>query len=135
MIHIQTNINAPLEEVWETFNNPKDIQQWNQASPDWHCPKAESEFIVGGHFSYTMAAKDGSFSFDFGGRFTEIIPEKKLSYEIEDGRKVEVLFSGEDGDVRIDEYFEPETQNPQEMQQQGWQAILDSFKNYVEGKI
>jgi len=34
--------------------------------------------------------------------------------------------------VRI--VFEPEQENPREMQQQGWQAILENFKRYVEGR-
>jgi hypothetical protein len=34
----------------------------------------------------------------------------------------------------ITETFDPETQNPIEMQRGGWQAILDSFKKHVEGK-
>jgi len=134
MIHIQTTISAPILDVWEKYNNPDDIQQWNHATDDWHCPKAESEFIVGGHFSYTMAAKDGSFSFDFEGRFTEIIPEKQLSYEIADGRKVDMFFSEKDEQTHIDCDFEPETVNSEEMQQSGWQAILDNFKDYVENK-
>lgn len=132
MITVQTDIKAPLEFVWEKYNNPADIQKWNHATPDWHCPKAESEFIVGGHFSYTMAAKDGSFSFDFAGRFVEIEPEKKLIYEIADGRKVEVFFSDEEDHVHLLQSFEPESQNPEEMQRGGWQAILDNFKQYVE---
>ncbi len=134
MIHVNTTVNAPIAEVWKKFNTPSDIQQWNQASPDWHCPKAENEFIVGGLFSYTMAAKDDSFSFDFSGHFEEIEPESKLVYLIDDGRKVEVLFSEKDGLTHVEESFEPETTNPETMQQQGWQAILDSFKDYVERK-
>lgn len=50
MIHVQTIINAPVQDVWKKYNTPGDIQQWNHASPDWYCPKAENELIVGGHF-------------------------------------------------------------------------------------
>jgi hypothetical protein len=28
--------------------------------------------------------------------------------------------------------FEPETENPVELQREGWQAILNNFKKYVE---
>ena len=28
--------------------------------------------------------------------------------------------------------FEPESENPVELQQAGWQEILDNFKQYVE---
>jgi hypothetical protein len=31
--------------------------------------------------------------------------------------------------------FEPETQNPEALQQQGWQAILNNFKSYLEQTV
>lgn len=34
--------------------------------------------------------------------------------------------------TRIKTEFEAEGENPVEMQQAGWQAILDNFKKYVE---
>lgn len=132
MVTIKTTVNAPIEEVWEKYNNPADIQKWNHASDDWYCPHAESEFIVGGKFFYKMAAKDNSFSFDFSGHFTEIIPEQKLAYRIEDGRNVEVLFSSIGETTTVVCSFEPESENPPEFQQEGWQAILDNFKGYLE---
>ncbi len=33
----------------------------------------------------------------------------------------------------VTEQFEPEQQNPEEMQQMGWQMILNNFKEYTEG--
>jgi len=45
---------------------------------------------------------------------------------------VEILFSENEGTTTIIEKFDPENQNPHEMQQQGWQTILDNFKKYVE---
>lgn len=131
-IRITAFVKAPVEVVWQYFTEPEHIMQWNQASADWHCPKASSDLVIGGRFSYTMAAKDGSFSFDLCGIFTEIIENKSLSYILEDGRKVFVNFESVDEDTEIIEIFEPETQNPIEMQEKGWQAILDCFKYYVE---
>jgi hypothetical protein len=32
----------------------------------------------------------------------------------------------------VTEHFEPENQNPLDLQKAGWQAILDNFKQYVE---
>jgi len=34
----------------------------------------------------------------------------------------------------VTEQFEPENQNPEEMQQMGWQMILNNFKEYTEGR-
>jgi hypothetical protein len=39
----------------------------------------------------------------------------------------------EDGITSVTETFEAENQNPAADQQQGWQAILNSFKQFVEG--
>lgn len=134
MITIETIINAPIDQVWKAFNSPEDIVKWNQASDDWHCPKAENDLQVGGKLNSTMAAKDGSFQFEFEAKYEEIIPNKFIRYYIADGRKVEINFHEENNLTKITEKFEPESQNPTEMQQQGWQAILNSFKNYVESK-
>ena len=134
MITIETIINAPLDQVWKAFNSPEDIVKWNQASDDWYCPKAENDLQVGGKLNSTMAAKDGSFQFEFEAKYDEIIPNKFIRYYIADGRWVEINFHEENNLTKITEKFEPESQNPTEMQQQGWQAILNSFKNYVESK-
>ncbi len=42
----------------------------------------------------------------------------------------------EEGDmIRVTEIFDAETENPLEMQQAGWQAILDNFRDYTEATI
>ena len=43
-----------------------------------------------------------------------------------------VTFEMTDATTIITEKFEPEKENPVEMQQAGWQMILDNFKSYVE---
>jgi uncharacterized protein YndB with AHSA1/START domain len=133
-ITITATINASCENVWIYWNMPEHVTQWNQATPDWHCPKASTDLRVGGKFSATMAAKDGSFSFEFEGTYTEVVPNELLRYTMPDGRKVEVKFVSEGNATLITETFDPETQNPIEMQQAGWQMILKSFKNYAETK-
>jgi hypothetical protein len=37
-----------------------------------------------------------------------------------------------DGQVMVIESFEAETENTEELQRMGWQAILDNFKKYTE---
>ena len=34
--------------------------------------------------------------------------------------------------VKVVETFDPENENPDEMQKNGWQAILNNFKKHVE---
>lgn len=131
-ITVSASINAPVDKVWESFTDPTAIMQWNNASADWHTPKALNDLRVGGRFVYTMAAKDGSFSFDFGGEYDNVIENQLIEYTIGDGRKVSVIFSGNDEATQVEEIFEAESQNPVEMQQAGWQAILNNFKAYVE---
>ena len=131
-ITVEVAVNAPIEKVWDKLNNPRDIEQWNQASQDWHCLNASNNLEVGGKLKSTMAAKDGSFSFDFEGIYDEIIPQKLIKYHMEDGRTVEISFKEENNQVVVTETFDAETQNSEEMQKQGWQTILNSFKNHVE---
>lgn len=131
-VTISVAIKAPIEKVWDKMNNPKDIEQWNTASEDWHCPKAENNLTVSGSLKSTMAAKDGSFSFEFEGIYDEIIPNKLIRYHLGDQRSVEIHFEEIGNEVIVTEMFDAESQNPIEMQQQGWQAILNNFKKHVE---
>jgi uncharacterized protein YndB with AHSA1/START domain len=133
-ITVQATVNAPVQKVWEFWNNPEHITQWAFASDDWHAPHADNDLRTGGKFSTTMAAKDGSFSFTFGGVYTDIKEYSQIAYTIEDGRTVSVTFIDEGDSTRIIETFEPESTNPLEMQQGGWQAILNNFKKYAEAK-
>ena len=132
LITVQTKVNVPVKQTWFYFTTPSAVIRWNHASDDWHCPAATSELKPGGKFCYTMAAKDGSMSFDFEGTYTEVIPHQSLKYEIVDGRKVTVLFKETNGETEVVTTFDAENQNPAEMQQAGWQAILDSFKAFAE---
>lgn len=134
VINISTEINASVSKVWEYFTKPEHITQWNFAIDTWHCPKAENDLRVGGKFSSTMAAKDGSFSFEFGGVYDEVETNKKISYTMGDGRKVTTLFEEKDGKTTIITNFEAESQNSLEMQKGGWQAILENFKKHTENK-
>lgn len=124
--------NTSIEKVWDYFNNPIHTVQWNAASEDWHCPKATNDLKTGGAFSYTMAAKDGSVSFDFNGVYSEVIEHKKMAYSLEDNREVSIDFKSVKNGTIIEQHFEAESENPIELQLNGWQAILDNFKKYVE---
>ena len=131
-ITVTTIVNVPLQTAWEYLTLPEHITKWNFASDDWECPTATNDLRVGGKFSYNMAAKDGSFSFDFDGTYTEVIENQLIKYELADGRKIEVTFKEVDGGVEVTEVFDPETENPRDMQQGGWQAILNNYKKYSE---
>ena len=118
-------------KVWAYWTDPDHITKWNFASDDWHCPKAENDVRVGGKIKATMAAKDGSMSFDFEGTYTRVDYGERLDYVLGDGRTVEVLFTFQSDKICVIENFEAETTNPPDMQRAGWQAILDNFKKHV----
>ncbi len=134
IVSVQTKIDAPLELVWKLWTTPEDIVNWCSGSDDWHTPRAENDLRVGGRFKSRMEAKDGSQGFDFEGVYDKIIPNERIDYTIADGRKVTILFSRALGKTKIAETFEPERENPVEMQHDGWQTILDNFTRYAEVK-
>lgn len=132
-LKVETSVNGTIEKVWEAWTLPEHITQWNAASPDWHTPHAQNDLRTGGVFSFRMEAKDGSIGFDMGGHYTKVVPHEQISYIMGDGRSVNVHFKTTETGVDILETFEAEDQNPPEMQQAGWQAIMDNFKKYAEG--
>lgn len=131
-ITVSTTINAPVDKVWKLYNEPEHITQWNHASDEWHSPNAENDLKPGGKFLYRMEAKDGSFGFDFGGTYSEVEDQKKITYNLDDTRAVSVDFEANGNQTTVTSVFDADAQNPVGMQQQGWQAILDNFKKYVE---
>ncbi|MEH6907294.1 SRPBCC family protein [Neobacillus drentensis] len=131
-VTVKATVNAPVEKIWEYWTEPKHITKWNNASDDWHTPIAENDLTVGGKFLTRMEAKDGSFGFDFGGIYDEVKLNELISYTMGDGRKVTITFKANGNETEVIETFDAETSNPVEMQQAGWQAILDNFKKYVE---
>lgn len=138
-ITVSTIVNKPLAQVWRSWTDPAHIMQWNAASDDWYCPKASNELRTGGNFTSTMAARDGSFSFDFAGVYDAVQEpgggrgEARIAYTMADGRTCEILFAEEGSSTRVTESFDAEAQNSVEMQRAGWQAVMDSFKSYTEG--
>lgn len=130
-IEVTAQINAPLEVVWKAYTTPEDIVKWNAASDDWHTTRAEVDLKVGGQFLSRMEAKDGSFGFDFSGIYTNIIEPSLIEYEF-GGRKAKVQFTAESSGTIVSVKFDPEQEHSIEMQQQGWQAILNNFKRFVE---
>ena len=134
-ITVEAIVNASIEKVWEFWNAPEHIMKWCMASDDWHAPFAQNDLRVGGKGLTTMAAKDGSFSFDFEYIYTKVEEYKTIEYTIPDGRTVSIHFSKTDNGVKVVETFEAENENPIEMQRGGWQAILNNFKKHTEETV
>ncbi|MEO8472840.1 MAG: SRPBCC domain-containing protein [Chryseolinea sp.] len=131
-ITVETKIKAGVDKVWKHFSEPAHINQWAFASDEWEAKNAENDLRVGGAFKTTMAAKDGSFSFDFGGVYDIVKTNELIEYTIGDGRSVKVIFETIGNETIVTETFEAEGTNPVEMQRSGWQAILENFRKHVE---
>lgn len=132
VIIVEAIVLAPLEKVWAYWSEPKHITQWTHASDDWHAPYADNDLRKDGKFKTTMAAKDGSFSFDFEGVYSNVHLNKIIEYGLADGRKVKIEFIANGNETRVVQKFDAENDNPIEMQRSGWQAITDNFKKYTE---
>ncbi len=133
-INITTTINADLNTVWDCWNNPEDIKQWNAASEDWHTTQSMVDLREGGKFKARMEAKDGSIGFDFTGTYTKVEKPNHIEYVMDDGREVSIDFKQTDQGITVTETFDAEEQHDPEFQKQGWQSILDNFAKHVESK-
>ena len=131
-ITVGATIHSPVEKVWKLWTDPKHIVRWNSASDDWHTTKAENDLRAGGKFFSRMEAKDGSIGFDFAGKYNKIEQYKLITSTLDDDREVQVSFVAKGNDTIVTEIFEAENENAIELQQAGWQTILDNFKKYVE---
>ncbi|HEY7482784.1 MAG TPA: SRPBCC family protein [Gemmatimonadales bacterium] len=133
-ITVETVVKSKLSKVWQAWNNPADIRQWNAAQDDWHTTRSTVDLREGGKFLARMEAKDGSQGFDLEGTYTRVVPQKTIEFRMSDGREVQVEFVERAGGVLVRETFDAETENPPELQRTGWQAILDNFRRHVEAK-
>jgi uncharacterized protein YndB with AHSA1/START domain len=129
-ITVETNIKAPIDKVWNSYITPDAIVKWNAASDDWHTVSSRVDLRVGGEFSSRMEAKDGSVGFDFAGIYTKIVHNKLIEYTFGE-RKAKVEFVDNESDVVVKVTFDAEKENSIEQQRNGWQAILDNFRKYV----
>lgn len=133
IVSVNAIVKADLKKVWDCWTSPECIKQWNQASEDWHTTDAQNDLKDGGKFSSRMEAKDGSMGFDFSGRYDVVAPGSHLEYTLKDNRKVKINFLEKRNGIHVLETFEAESSQPVDIQKEGWQAILNSFKRFVEG--
>jgi uncharacterized protein YndB with AHSA1/START domain len=131
-ITVEATINAPVNRVWSLYTDPAHVTRWNTASDDWHSPSATNDLRPGGSFSYRMEAKDGSAGFDFSGTYDEVVPHRLIAFTMGDGRTVQVSFEEQGGSTHVSTAFDPESENSIEVQRDGWQSILDNFRDYVQ---
>lgn len=133
-IIIQSTIAADKQKVWDYYTLPEHITKWNFADSSWHCPTATNDLKIGGRYFARMEAKDGSFGFDFEAIYSEIVDGEKFSYDF-GGRHATIKFKDQNEKTEVTISFDPETENPIDLQRNGWQSILNNFKKYTESNL
>lgn len=83
---------APARLLYLAYSKPEHVVRWF-GPKGWPLTKCEMDFRVGGEFHFQMTSSDGELGPPFGGKYLEIVPEKKLVYDtgfeaIDDGRFV-----------------------------------------------
>ena len=116
LITVENTINAPIDKVWEAWTKPEHVVKWNNASDDWHTPKASNDLREGGKFSFRMEARDGSMGFDFGGVYDIVRNHEYIEYTMSDDRKVKVTFTSLGDATKVIETFEAENTHSIELQ-------------------
>ncbi|WP_417496367.1 SRPBCC domain-containing protein [Maricaulis sp.] len=131
-IMIDALVATPIDKAWQCWTQPDHITQWNFASDEWCCPNAANDLTIGGHYRARMEARDGSFGFDLEAVYNEVTEPSALGMVLTDGRSVRTVFVPEGKATRITTTFDAEAENSIDIQRDGWQAILNNFKIYVE---
>ncbi len=131
-ITVRTTAAAGPEKTWHYYTEAEHVINWNFASKDWHCPKAVNDLRVGGDFTITMAAKSGEMHFDLEGTYDEVNAPKHIAYTLSNGRGVTVDFKKADEGTDVVVKFDPEDGQEMKPQKDGWQNILNNFREYVD---
>lgn len=133
-IKIERLISISPDRVFEAWTTPKDLMNWYSPGNGWTIPYAEVDAKVGGRFKIGFKSPDGEQGFDFTGEFTAIEQPSRISYRIDDGRLVNIDITLEDGQTKIVEEFEMESENSEEKQREGWSAQVDHLIEYLTQK-
>lgn len=134
-ITIETNVAAPIAHVWQAFNNPDDILQWD-TSDDWYTTWASNDLKIGGKLLQRMETTDGGTGFDVAATYTQIKPNRLIEFQMDDGRIVDRMvrleFIETGTGVTIRQTFAAEPEQPEDQQRSEWQVVLDRFARYAE---
>jgi uncharacterized protein YndB with AHSA1/START domain len=131
-VTVATEVPLSAERAWHVYTDPDEITRWNHANDEWHCPTASTDLQIGGLHRARMEAKDGSFGFDFEGTYAEVDAPRALTLVLGDGRQSRTTFHPSGIGTRVETTFDAEAENPVELQRDGWQAILSSYRKRAE---
>lgn len=132
-IMVRTEVNCNIEDAFNMWTLADHIKEWYFSTDDWHVTSVTSDLRIGGRLVIGMAEKNGSMSFDFSGCYVMLVPDEIVILRLDDGRDVQVHFEAiDDSHARVEEYFVPDGNAPRDMQEAGWQGIMNHFKSYAE---
>lgn len=77
---ITRSYHAPARLLFEAWSKPEHIKRWF-GPVGYPVTMAEMDFRVGGSFRFAMTGPDGVQQMPFGGRYLEIVPNKKIVYD------------------------------------------------------
>ena len=117
VLTIEATVEKPVQQVWDFWSKPEHITHWNYAGDDWSCPASVNDLKPGGRFSSRMEAKDGSFGFDFGGTYQEVVLHERITSVLDDKRTAQTNFKEQNGETKIIQTFKAEGENTLELQQ------------------
>ncbi|WP_431244062.1 SRPBCC domain-containing protein [Flavobacterium sp. P21] len=132
MISVEVTVKVPIEKAWDFWITPKHIQNWNAAFDNWYTAYADNDLKVEGKFKYEMTSRDNTGSFDFEGIYTKIEKFRLIEYQLSDDRIGSIYFEDFGDKVKITEKFEPNKTDPESMQENWCQDVLNNFKKYTE---
>lgn len=134
-ITFEINVAAPIDSVWNTFNEPNEILKWDK-SEDWYTTSASNDLTVGGKLLQHMESKNGDTGFDVVATYTKIEHNKLIEFRMDDGRMfdriVKVEFFETFEGVKMRQTFQAESAIPLNQQLSEWQSVLNRFAQYVE---
>lgn len=131
-IQITIKMNAPITTVWDLWTDLEHIKQWAKTMGGWHITNVENDVRDNGAFNFRMESLDGELSFDHKGTYQKVVPYELLSQSLDDGRRTEIAFKTVGKMVQITETFEPQPNDPIDLQQEFCRSVLESFKTYAE---
>lgn len=132
-ITIEKNIIATIDEVWNAFNNPHDILQWDYTD-EWKTTWVSNDLKVGGQLLLRTENSENSEGFDFSATYTKIERNRLIEFRDNDERMVYLEFIENDNNVTIRQTFDAISTLSENDQRLEWQSVLDRFAQHVEKK-
>jgi len=125
-------IKASVSKVWEIWNDPKAIVQWNPASDHWETSDENNKIKEGEKFFSRKKSDNENAKLDLEGTYDKVIHEDTIAYTMRDGQRVKIKFEENGDTTTVTTTFDADDNIAEEAQKKSWQEILASLKRYVE---